>query len=471
MDSLKIRIRESIFLSNLSEDLLCQVKADNVFSNPSYISNEEQGRSNWKTEPTITTYSYENGFLVLPRGYMSQLLTLCKKHGIDPEIIDERSVVECAFPEELAGIKLRPHQQKAVCASLKYSQGCVVSPTGSGKSLIGLEIIRQKQQRSLILVHRSDLATQWQEVIKERLGIEAGMIGAGEWTIGEEITVALVQSLQSREKDTKALVETFGLILCDEMHHIPAKNIFELLAWFPAKYRYGLSATPRRRDGLEKMIYLGVGPIFIEIDKKEVEELGAIVPASVNVLETHFKPEYCNSWHEYSSQLSVCGKRNELIIDLSKNQTEQVLVLVDRVSHAEQLSEMFSGRGVEHVLVHGQLAKSERTNAMQAMKTAAITVGTTSLLGEGLDVSAWSILILASPISSEIKLRQAIGRVVRSAPGKKKALVYDLKDDCGFAGSSFNKRFEIYKQQNIWVNFPKQTSEHNERGSLRRRAS
>jgi type I site-specific restriction-modification system R (restriction) subunit len=65
-------------------------------------------------------------------------------------------------------------------------------------------------------------------------------------------------------------------------------------------------------------------------------------------------------------------------------------------------------------------------------------------------------LIMASPISSEIKLMQAIGRVVRAHPGKKNALIYDLKDDCGFSGASFKKRFEIYRKNEIWVEFLKQ---------------
>ncbi len=90
---------------------------------------------------------------------------------------------------------------------------------------------------------------------------------------------------------------------------------------------------------------------------------------------------------------------------------------------------------------------------MNKMKTSQITVATTSLIGEGIDVSSWGVLVLASPISSEIKLLQAIGRVIRQAPGKKVALIYDLKDDCGFSGASFKKRFAIYQKNKIWVEF------------------
>ena len=90
---------------------------------------------------------------------------------------------------------------------------------------------------------------------------------------------------------------------------------------------------------------------------------------------------------------------------------------------------------------------------MEKIKKAQITIATASLIGEGIDIDSWSILIMASPISSEIKLLQCIGRIVRPKDGKEVAVVFDLKDNCGFSGASFKKRFEIYKKHKIWVEF------------------
>ncbi len=128
-----------------------------------------------------------------------------------------------------------------------------------------------------------------------------------------------------------------------------------------------------------------------------------------------------------------------------------ILILSDRVAHADDLSGMFSRRNFDHALVHGKV--KDREEAIERIKKATVTIGTTGLLGEGLDVPFWEVLIMASPISSEIKLMQAIGRVVRASPGKKSALIYDLKYDCGFSGASFKKRFEIYRKHKIWVEF------------------
>ena len=123
------------------------------------------------------------------------------------------------------------------------------------------------------------------------------------------------------------------------------------------------------------------------------------------------------------------------------------------VGHAEQLSAMLTHRGIDHVLAHGKISKKDRESLMERIGSSSLTIGTASLLGEGLDIAHWSVLIMATPISSETKLLQAIGRVVRPAPGKTEATVYDLRDDCGLSGASFKKRREIYAKHNIEVNF------------------
>jgi superfamily II DNA or RNA helicase len=453
---LKIRLSNHIELFNAPDELYKKTIEDNTFYNPNYRENEAQGRSNWKTSQYITTYSQSNKGLYLPRGYLADLLALCKKESIAFEIEDCRVTCPAIF-QPLKGITLRPYQQRAVKSALQNEQGVIVSPTGSGKSLIGLEIIRKCKQKAIILLHRGELAKQWVAIIKERLGLDAGFIGAGECRVSNEITVAMVQSLATQQKVFKEFFLDFGLILTDECHHIPAKSFFEVIGNFTTRYRYALSATPQRRDGLEPLIYRAIGPAIAVIDKTEVEKLGATVPTIVEIVDTDFKPQNCDSWADYQTAIATSERRNKLIADGLQRLQGPTLVLVDRIKHAGNISKLLSENNVAHTLTHGRLKSTERRTAMEAMRTSKITVGTTSLLGEGLDFPAWCTLILASPISSEIKLLQAIGRITRAAPGKHQAIVYDLRDDCGFAGSSFKKRFEIYKKHKILVEFPKRT--------------
>lgn len=446
-----ITLAATIRVTGLPQNLIDEIVEENRFENPAYLSNEQNGRSNWDTPRYIETIKFEDNSLVLPRGYFSRLLWLLQRENIEYERDDQRFTFPISFINHLYGVELRPYQETCVESAIHREQGIIVAPTGSGKSLIGLEILRKRGQKSLIIVHRSDLAKQWISLIKERLGIDAGLIGSGEWKIGDEITVALIQTLASREKELPEL--PFGLVLVDECHHVPAQSFFQVLSLIDARFRYGLSATPTRADGLEKLIFYGIGPAIEKIDRVEVEEIGATVPAQVKLVSTGFSPSACFSWMDYASELCGNPDRNLLLLDLITQQNRPTLVLVDRVGHAENLSEMLQRRGIEHVLAHG---KVNREGLLERIRNASLTIGTSNLLGEGLDVSGWEVLILGSPISSETKLLQAIGRVVRAAPDKKEATIYDLRDDCGFAGASFKKRFEIYKKNKIWVDFGKE---------------
>lgn len=446
-----ITLAATIRVTGLPQNLIDEIAEENRFENPAYISNEQNGRSNWDTPRYIETVNFEDNFLIIPRGYFSRLLWILQRENIEYERDDQRFSFPISFINHLYGVELRPYQQTCVESAIHREQGIIVAPTGSGKSLIGLEILRKRGQKSLIIVHRSDLAKQWISLIKERLGIDAGLIGSGDWKIGDEITVALIQTLASREKELPEL--PFGLVLVDECHHVPAQSFFQALSLIDARFRYGLSATPTRADGLEKLIYYGIGPAIEKIDRSEVEEIGATVPAQVKLVPTGFSPSACFSWMDYASELCGNPERNLLLLDLITKQNRPTLVLVDRVGHAENLSEMLQRRGIEHILAHG---KVNRDGLLERMRRASLTIGTSNLLGEGLDVSGWEVLILGSPISSETKLLQAIGRVVRAAPDKTEATIYDLRDDCGFAGASFKKRFEIYKKNKIWVDFGKE---------------
>lgn len=454
VEKIYFTIKENISISFLPSELYSRIKKDNTFLNPKYETNMDYGYSNEQIPSTIETYQTFCDKITVSRGYLPNLLSLIEEFGIEAHIEDSRAVFQVNYPA-LNNVTLRPYQLRAVNQAMKNDQGVIVSPTGSGKSLIGLEIIRQRKQKALIIVHRSDLARQWIEIIKQRMGITAGFIGDGQWKIGEEITVGMVQTLASQDERLAMACNTFGLVLCDETHHAPAEMFSCVLGSLNAKYRYGLSATVNRRDGLERVIYRTVGPVIETIQKDEVENIGATVPVTAVSVNTNYNPGFVSSWNEYLNAITESTDRNLLIIDLATKETSSVLILCDRIEHTEKLSEMMSRRDIDHVLVHGKLKAEERAEAMSSIKTARITIGTTGLLGEGLDVARWSALIMASPISSEIKLMQAIGRVVRPFPGKEGAIVYDLKDNCGFAGGSFKSRFEIYKKNKIWVRFPK----------------
>ncbi|TQF07852.1 ATP-dependent helicase, partial [Myxococcus llanfairpwllgwyngyllgogerychwyrndrobwllllantysiliogogogochensis] len=104
----------------------------------------------------------------------------------------------------------------------KATQGTAVLPCGAGKSVLAVGAISRLRTQTLILVHTLDLAEQWREHVRERLGLEAGLVGAGEEEV-RPVTVAVVQSLARwEEAKLDAFLGRFGLLVLDEAHHIAA---------------------------------------------------------------------------------------------------------------------------------------------------------------------------------------------------------------------------------------------------------
>ena len=148
--------------------------------------------------------------------------------------------------------------------------GTLNSATGSGKTIMALYMVARRQQPTLIIVHTKDLAAQWTQRIEAFLGIAAdkvGVIGAGKNVVGQEITIALVQSLYKCVED---VAEHIGFLVVDECHRCPSRTFTEAVSGFDARYMLGLSATPWRRDKLSKLIFWHLGDVHHEVDKNRL---------------------------------------------------------------------------------------------------------------------------------------------------------------------------------------------------------
>ena len=399
--SLKVIINESLVIVDPLDLIQNEVIEANTFRNPKFDEAAKYGRSTWNIPASVKTFRIQENNLVVERGYCHDFFDLLTQNHIEYELEDERACPLASYPL-LKGISLRPYQKRAIDDASKHSQGILIAPTGSGKSIMGLELIRRKQTTALIIVHKKELAAQWQKEIKRLFGFEPGLIGDGKFKIGKRITIAMAQTLARREDECKELAGIWGLVLIDEAHHCPAEQFSTIINWLPCKYRYGLSATIARRDGLDCLIFRAIGPIIAKVSKEEVEHVGSVIPVQVTIVQTHFKPGLVNGWHEYLDSINN-AERNMLIIGLIPK-GKSTLILVDRIAHAEDLSSMLCNLKTDHVLAHGALQAEERATLMKLIKQASLTVGTTGLLGEGLDVAHWDTLILAHPISSEVKL-------------------------------------------------------------------
>ncbi len=404
--------------------------------NPKWLENERMGRWNRGTPKELRFYRrVRGGGLLIPRGFMGQLLRRLRKARIAYDVVDQRRTLP-PLDWQFDG-RLRPFQTAAVQDLVPKEFGTLSAPTGSGKTVMGLYLIAARRQPALIVVHTKDLAHQWVERIQQFLKIpaaEIGWIGSGRRRPGERITVALVQSLY---KCAAEIAPHVGHLVVDECHRTPSRTFTDAVTAFDTRYMLGLSATPWRRDKLSKLIFWHLGDVQHEVQSEDLVASGDVLKAEVVVRETAFRP-YFDPVSEYSRMLSELAEdkaRNLQIVDdlaaVSRESTGVCLVLSDRKAHCENLRVLLKLRhGIEADVLTGDLPVAQRralTGAIQKGQVR-VVIATGQLIGEGFDCPRLETLFLVTPIRFSGRLLQYLGRVLRPAPNKQGARVYDYVD-------------------------------------------
>jgi superfamily II DNA or RNA helicase len=278
------------------------------------------------------------------------------------------------------------------------------------------------------------------------------MIGGGKFRIGDRLTVALVQSLYGRAAE---VAEHIGHLVIDEVHHAPSRTFTEAVSAFDSWYMLGLSATPYRRDGMTQMIGWYVGPIVHRIDQGVLVQQGSLVKAQVIPVETNFwtRTDASEYYSKVLSELVKDEGRNRLIVDVIRHEigkTEGVLLaLSDRKYHCKAIRDMLYQKNIEADILTGDMSSSKRKEIVEQMRAGKIrvVVGTSALLGEGLDVAGIETLLITCPIKFTGRLIQHIGRALRPAPGKTTVRIIDFVDaKVGVLEAAANSRMRTYQR-------------------------
>jgi len=436
MTPLTITIKENLRLANVPPQLMSHLVEKLEFVNPKWLENDRMGRWNRGTPQSLKFYDKvgQNG-LWIPRGYIRHLVNSCRRLGVAFRIDDQRRRLE---PIDFTfNGRLKPFQQVAVDKMLAKDFGTLSSATGSGKTVMALYMIAKRKQPTLIIVHSKELAAQWVESIGVFLKIDSGhvgFIGSGKKIVGDRITVSLVQSLY---KCADEVSERIGFLLVDECHRCPSRTFTEAVSEFDSQYMLGLSATPYRRDQLSKLIFWHLGDKHHEVDKSQLIESGDVLPARVVFRNTEFKTRR-DPVTEYSKMLAELAsdtQRNiQIATDIAAESARKsgiCLVLSDRKAHCENLQALLRYRfKLESELLTGDLDASERKKVVVRINRGdvQILIATGQLIGEGFDCKDLTTLFLATPIKFSGRLLQYLGRVLRPAPGKKYARVFDYVD-------------------------------------------
>lgn len=447
---LEILIHSEIYLKRIQlNQKLIEFLRDNLnFMNSDYFVKKRLGKAAYNIEKYFKLIEETPEGIIIPRGFASSLVKFCNVENIPIKIIDER-----CKQEEIAvnsKIDLLPHQQEVVERAESKDFGVIVSPPGSGKTIIGLELIVQKKQPTLILVHRKQLFDQWIDRIQNFLSIpkkQIGQIGNQKDKIGKEITIAMIQSLT--RGDLTELKNRFGMVIVDECHHIPAKSFREVITQLNCYYLYGLTATPKRKNNDEKLIYVYIGNIIYEMTQKELLEQQNS-KAEINIRETElFVPfDYKTDNYETVSQVLVYDtNRNGLILkDIDENiaRFKSILILTERKSHVNILN-LYLKEKYETIAISGDDSERSRKSKLEQIEQGhfQIIISTGQYFGEGIDISALECLFIVYPFTFEGKLVQYIGRVQRSG---KPPVIFDYRD------SKIDYFDKMFKQRNRYYN-------------------
>lgn len=431
-------------IEDVPMELLQILKEHLTLNNPAFEKVKKYGYGAYNTPEKIRLYEQVNGFLVVPRGVGNIITRYLKEREIKYKLHDDRLIL----PEIViqSNIKLRNYQKTAVEKMMLGTQGFLVSPCGSGKTVMMIELMARIKQPSLFIVHQKELMDQ---IISTAINLtdiqkeEIGVLGSGKRTIGERMTVATIQTLN--RMDLNEITDKFGAVFIDEAHHVAAKSFYEVISKFKGCYRLAVSATPIRSDGLSEMVFSCTGSIAHEIKQDQVP---TIIPR-LKVVRTTFSSK-SNEHKDIVKALVADKDRNKLIIDKIKSEFEgnYCLVLSDRVEHLEKLQAMITEAlpTLRSEILTGSVNKKERKGIMERAKTKQIDILlATQLAREGLDIPHLNRLFLTYPKKSASSVQQEVGRIMRPSDGKTDAVVYDFIDSQnGILISQFNKRKALY---------------------------
>jgi superfamily II DNA or RNA helicase len=434
-----VKLSNQLKLSQIPETIAADLIARLQFANPKYLENQRMGRWNRGTARILKYYRRTaNNGLCIPRGFMRQLVLMCRREDEPIDIEDLRTSLKPVAMTFNGALK--PFQQEAVQVMASRDFGTLSAPTGSGKTIMALAMIAMRRQPTLVVVHTKELALQWIERIHCFLSLsrdQVGVIGGGQKRIGAAVTVALVQSLY---KCAKEVAPRIGHLVVDECHRAPSRTFTDAVTAFDCRFMLGLSATPWRRDRLSQLIFWHLGDMHYEVSKSHLVADGHILDVEIVVRHTDFKPYY-DPVSEYSKMLSELTRddaRNRLIASDVAQATGQdqgrggiCLLLSDRKQHCEALQAILKHKHhIEAHLLTGDLSAIQRRTVVDdlARGQVRILIATGQLIGEGFDHPGLSTLFLATPIRFSGRVIQYLGRVLRPAPGIERARVYDYVD-------------------------------------------
>ena len=317
---------------NLMPNLQNQVRSMAAFDNPIFYKNKRLGYSNYYHFSAVYMGKDKDGYICIPRGLRENLLDSCKEAGIEYEIVDHREKgrpIRVSFQGDL-----KMQQNLAAQHLLAFDYGILSAATAFGKTVVCSYLIAERKVNTLILLQSKDLLEQWIDELNKFLIIDEeppiyrtksgrekrrdsviGILHGGKNTLTGIVDVAMVGSVYHKGTFND-FINSYGMVLMDECHHCGSNTSIEVMQKVNARYVYGVTATPKRGDNLEKIIHMLLGPIRHSYTAKErAMEQGIghyVYPRYTRVIDTN---ESKNNINGAYALISASTARNEMILE------------------------------------------------------------------------------------------------------------------------------------------------------------
>ncbi len=389
-------------------------------------------------------------------GHLIRIIDYCNRNDIEIEWKGSLDSVDTDCFPQLKGVTFRDDQMTMMMNAIAEQRGVIKSPTGSGKTLLILGIMSCfPDKRILFLCHMKEIFDQTLEKLEQFGFKNIGIIGDGEYKLGDKIWVALVQSYYNllKSEDKKVFgKDCWDIIIVDECHHISGTDrmYYDILTYYNAPMRLGFTATYPKKEEEFFALEGCLGELIGEVTVKEGIEAGFLSRPKVKILTVPLDVSLRPLSYKLAYQDGIVnGKfRNRLVADTVKELNREgktVLVIVREIEHGDNIMKEMEKVGVNALFVNGQDARNrdEKREIRHAFDEKKImTVVATCVWKEGVNIPNLDCVLLAA---GGRKVEQQIGRGFRKTETKDEFLIIDLFDNSNrHFVSQFGERISFY---------------------------
>lgn len=452
--------------NELTKEELIQLKFLATFHNKSFYVAQNKRLSTKGIPRFICLAEINDSTILLPRGLEPQVQKLFPNASFVYQVAQGKKI-----PIDFKG-SLCPKQEKALSDLTSKSMGILCAGTGFGKTVIAAHLIADKKVSTLILVHNKNLASQWKASLERFLEIKEqpfeektptgrkrkkskiGKIYGGITNRSKLVDIGLFQSLV-KQPNLENLFKDYGMIIVDEAHHVAAKTFEDVIKKATSQYIYGLTATPKREDGLENILYMRLGEISHVAEKEIPVHITQKLYMRFTSIGEQLRTVQENTIHENYQLMVDSEERTEQIIsDILENlkQKRHIIVLTKYIKHLSLIEKQLKKKEPNHriYILNGKMSTKGLREELLALKKEGkpfVLLTTGNYAGEGFDLPALDTLLLAMPISSHNNLKQYLGRLLRNLEDKEELRVYDYVDYAiPMIYKMYQKRLQTYKK-------------------------